>query len=95
MQASLCRTAFTSTSLASPSDEALRRDDGPHAGYLTISAWNHPAAEWLTVPQAAASTPSAAAGIAAGKLPASRFGVRLIRVRAENADPLYRHIPSS
>jgi len=33
--------------------------------------------------------------IAADKLPASRFGVRLIRVRVENLDRLYRPIPIS
>ena len=32
--------------------------------------------------------------IAAAKLPASRFGVRLIRVRIEDLDRLYRPIPN-
>jgi len=33
--------------------------------------------------------------IAEGKLSASRFGVRLIRVRAEDVDRLYRRVPSA
>ena len=65
--------------------------------YPTLPAWNQPAPEWLALQQAASidgvSVDTLRRRIAAGKLPASRFGVRLIRVRAENVDRLYRRVP--
>lgn len=59
--------------------------------------WNQPLPEWLSLQQAAAlygvSVDTLRRRIAAGRLPASRFGERLIRVRAEDLDQLYRPIP--
>jgi excisionase family DNA binding protein len=65
--------------------------------YPTLSAWDQPAPEWLSLQQAASiygvSVDTLRRRIREGKLPASRFGVRLIRVRAENLDRLYRRVP--
>jgi excisionase family DNA binding protein len=67
------------------------------AVYATHPAWGQPAPEWLSLQQAAAiygvSVDTLRRRIAAGKLPASRFGVRLIRVRVADLDRLYRPIP--
>jgi excisionase family DNA binding protein len=67
------------------------------AAYPTLPAWNQPPPEWLSLQQAATiygvSVDTLRRRIRAGKLPASRFGVRLIRVRAEDLNPLYRPIP--
>ena len=67
------------------------------AVYATHPAWGQPAPEWLSLQQAAAidgvSVDTLRRRIAAGKLPASRFSVRLIRVRVEDLDRLYRPIP--
>ena len=65
--------------------------------YPTLPAWSQPAPEWLSLQQAASiygvSVDTLRRRISAGKLPASRFGVRLIRVRAEDVDRLYRRVP--
>ena len=65
--------------------------------YPTLPAWDQPAPEWLSLQQAASiygvSVDTLRRRIRAGKLPASRFGVRLIRVRIEDLDRLYRAIP--
>jgi len=65
--------------------------------YATRPAVNPPAPEWLSLQQAAViygvSVDTLRRRIRTGKLPASRFGVRLIRVRAEDVDRLYRPIP--
>ena len=67
------------------------------AVYATHPAWGQPAPEWLSLQQAAAiygvSVDTLRRRISAGKLPASRFGVRLIRVRAEDLDrrPTHSH----
>lgn len=59
--------------------------------------WKPPAPEWLSLQQAAlmygVSVDTLRRRISDGKLPASRFGIRLIRVRAEDLDRLYRQIP--
>ncbi len=59
--------------------------------------WNQPLPEWLSLQQAAAlygvSVDTLRRRIAAGRLPACRFGERLIRVRAEDLDRLFRPIP--
>lgn len=59
--------------------------------------WKPPAPEWLSLQQAAlmygVSVDTLRRRISDGKLPASRFGVRLIRVRLEDLDQLYRRIP--
>ena len=65
---------------------------------LPISpTWGQPAPEWLSLQQAAgmygASVDTLRRRIASGKLRASRFGVRLIRVRVEDLDRLFRPIP--
>ncbi len=61
-------------------------------------SWNQPPPEWLSLQQAAAlygvSVDTLRRRIAAGRLPASRFGERLIRVRAEDLDRLFRPIPT-
>jgi excisionase family DNA binding protein len=65
--------------------------------YATRPALNPPAPEWLSLQQAAliygVSVDTLRRRIRTGKLPASRFGVRLIRVRIEDLDLLYRRIP--
>lgn len=61
-------------------------------------SWNQPLPEWLSLQQAAAlhgvSVDTLRRRIAAGRLPASRFGERLIRVRAEESRRLFRPIPT-
>jgi excisionase family DNA binding protein len=68
------------------------------AVYATHPAWGQPAPEWLSLQQAATidgvGVDTLRRRIAAGKLPASRFGVRLIRVRVEDLDRLHRPMPS-
>ena len=66
---------------------------------LPISpTWGQPVPEWLSLQQAAAvygvSVDTLRRRIASGKLRASRFGVRLIRVRVEDLDRLFRPIPT-
>jgi excisionase family DNA binding protein len=65
--------------------------------YATRPALNPPAPKWLSLQQAAVisgvSVDTLRRRIRAGKLPASRFGVRLIRVRIKDLDRLYRPIP--
>lgn len=60
-------------------------------------SWNQPPPEWLSLQQAAAlygvSVDTLRRRIAAGRLPASRFGERLIRVRVSDLDRHYRPIP--
>lgn len=59
--------------------------------------WNQPLPEWLSLQQAAAlygvSVDTLRRRIAAGRLPASRFGERLIRVRTADVERLFRAIP--
>lgn len=58
-----------------------------------------PAAQWLTLQEAAAiyavSVKTLRRRLACGDLPASRCGTRLIRVRADDLDALFRQIPSA
>jgi excisionase family DNA binding protein len=65
--------------------------------YATRPAVNPPAPERLSLQQSAViycvSVDTLHRRIRAGKLPASRFGERLIRVRIEDLDRLYRTIP--
>ena len=65
--------------------------------YPALPAWDQPAPEWLSLQQArgiyGVSVDTLRRRIREGKLPASRFGVRLIRVRAEDVDRLYRRVP--
>ncbi|MBB1515260.1 helix-turn-helix domain-containing protein [Tessaracoccus sp. MC1679] len=60
-------------------------------------ASKYPSAEWLSLQQAAlyygVSVDTLRRRISAGRLPAARFGVRLIRVRVEDLDRLFRPIP--
>jgi excisionase family DNA binding protein len=60
------------------------------------ASWNPP--EWLSLQQAAAiygiSVDTLRRRIAHGRLPASRFGARLIRVRVDDLDKLFRPIPT-
>lgn len=66
--------------------------------HATPAGWGQPLPEWLSLQQAAAfygvSVDTLRRRIAAGKLRASRFGVRLIRVRMEDLDQLFRTIPT-
>lgn len=61
-------------------------------------SWNRPVPEWLSLQQAAAfygvSVDTLRRKIRQGQLPASRFGQRLIRVRARDLDRLFRAIPT-
>ena len=67
------------------------------AAYGIPAVWGQPTPEWLSLQQAAAlygvSVDTLRRRIASGELPASRFGERLIRVRSEDLDRLYRPIP--
>ena len=67
------------------------------AAYGIPAVWGQPAPEWLSLQQAAlaygVSVDTLRRRIAAGKLPASRLGERLIRVRVEDLDRLFRPIP--
>ncbi len=62
------------------------------------TAPNQPRLDWLSLQQAAAlhgvSVDTLRRRIAAGRLPASRFGERLIRVRTEDLERLFRPIPT-
>ena len=64
----------------------------------TRSAVNAPKPEWLSLQQAATiygiSVDTLRRHISTGRLPASRLGVRLIRVRVEDLDRLFRRIPA-
>jgi len=66
--------------------------------HATPASWGQPLPEWLSLQDAAAfygvSVDTLRRRIAAGKLRASRFGVRLIRVRVEDLDQLFRVIPT-
>ncbi len=59
--------------------------------------WSQPVPDWLSLQQAAAllgvSVDTIRRRIAAGVLPASRCGARLIRVRAADLDSVFRPIP--
>lgn len=61
-------------------------------------AWGQPVPEWLSLQQAAllfgVSVDTLRRRIAAGRLPASRFGARLIRVRVKDLERLHRPIPT-
>ena len=65
--------------------------------YPTLPAWDQPAPEWLSLQQAASiygvSVDTLHRRIREGRLSASRFGVRLMRVRGEDVDRLYRRVP--
>ena len=65
--------------------------------YANHHIWSPPPPEWISLQQAAllygVSVDTLRRRISEGKLPASRFGVRLIRVRMEDLDRLYRRIP--
>lgn len=60
--------------------------------------WTQPSPEWLSLQQAAltygVSVDTLRRRIRHGQLPASRFGQRLIRVRTEDLDRLFRPIPT-
>lgn len=64
----------------------------------TLTPWNHPSPEWVSLQQAAlmygVSVDTLRRRIAHGHLPASRFGGRLIRVRIEDLERLFRPIPT-
>ena len=66
--------------------------------HTTRTAINPPAPEWLSLQKAAliydVSVDTLRRSISAGKLPASRFGTRLIRVRIADLERLYRPIPA-
>jgi excisionase family DNA binding protein len=66
--------------------------------HATRPAQNPPTREWLSLQEAAliydVSVDTLRRHISTGKLPASRFGVRLIRVRVEDLDKLFRRIPA-
>ena len=66
--------------------------------YANPNSWGRPSPEWLSLQQAAAiygvSVDTLRRRIAHGQLPASRFGSRLIRVRAEDLEHMFRPIPT-
>ena len=66
--------------------------------YANPNGWGRPSPEWLSLQQAAAiygiSVDTLRRRIAHGQLPASRFGSRLIRVRAEDLEHMFRPIPA-
>ena len=68
------------------------------AVYGIQAAWGQPAPEWLSLQQAAAiygvSVDTLRRRIRHGQLPASRFGQRLIRVRTQDLDQMFRPIPT-
>jgi excisionase family DNA binding protein len=68
------------------------------AAYGIPAVWGQPAPEWLSLQQAAAiygvSVDTLRRRIRHGQLPASRFGQRLIRVRTQDLDRLFRPIPT-
>jgi excisionase family DNA binding protein len=59
---------------------------------------NPPTREWLSLQEAATifgiSVDTLRRSVSSGKLPASRFGRRLIRVRITDLERLYRPIPA-
>ena len=68
------------------------------AVYGIPAVWGQPTPEWLSLQQAAlaygVSVDTLRRRIRHGQLPASRFGQRLIRVRAQDLDKLFRPIPT-
>ncbi|MGV8848775.1 MAG: helix-turn-helix domain-containing protein [Propionibacteriaceae bacterium] len=66
--------------------------------HATRTALNPPTREWLSLQEAAGiydvSVDTLRRHISTGRLPASRLGVRLIRVRVEDLDGLFRRIPT-
>lgn len=58
-----------------------------------------PTAQWLTLQEAAAiyaiSVKTLRRRLASGDIPASRCGTRLIRIRADDLDTLFRRIPTA
>jgi hypothetical protein len=60
--------------------------------------WAQPAPEWLSLQLAAViysvSVDTLRRRVATGEPPASRFGRRLIRVRVEDLDHMFRPIPT-
>lgn len=68
------------------------------AVYGIPAVWGQPAPEWLSLQQAAAiygvSVDTLRRRIRHGQLPASRFGQRLIRVRTQDLDQMFRPIPT-
>jgi excisionase family DNA binding protein len=66
--------------------------------YAPRPAANPPTPAWLSLQQAATiygiSVDTLRRSISAGKLPASRLGTRLIRVRIADLERLYRPIPA-
>ena len=68
------------------------------AAYGIPAVWGQPTPEWLSLQQAAAiygvSVDTLRRRIRHGQLPASRFGQRLIRVRTQDLDKLFRPIPT-
>lgn len=68
------------------------------AAYGTPAPWSQPTPEWLSLQQAAhaygVSVDTLRRRIRHGQLPASRFGQRLIRVRTQDLDKLFRPIPT-
>lgn len=67
--------------------------------YATRPAVNPPMPEWLSLQQAAAiygiSVDTLRRRISAGKLPASRFGTRLIRIRVADLEQLSRPVATA
>jgi len=67
--------------------------------YANPATWAQPAPEWLSLQQAAhvygISVDTLRRSITAGQLPASRLGIRLIRVRVTDLDQLFRPIPTA
>ena len=68
------------------------------AAYGIPAVWGQPTPEWLSLQQAAAiygvSVDTLRRRIRHGQLPASRFGQRLIRVRTQDLDRMFRPIPT-
>jgi len=66
--------------------------------HATRPALNPPTREWLSLQEAATifgiSVDTLRRSISSGKLPASRLGRRLIRVRITDLERLYRPIPA-
>ena len=62
------------------------------------ATWDPPAPEWLSAPRAAlmyrVSVDTLRRRVAAGELPASRLGSRLIWVRVADLDRMLRPIPN-
>jgi excisionase family DNA binding protein len=66
--------------------------------HATRTALNPPPREWLSLREAATilgiSVDTLRRSVSSGKLPASRLGRRLIRVRITDLERLYRPIPA-